>query len=160
MGKHGRVSIIHYTHWQFFWSKTAVALKRLRAMFCFCLMPIKSLAFVMPMLAPSSVFLIGTFSHALFLFVMYILLTTEGAWRQKPNPNGLGKQILAQRPPSPWASLKSKCLTVASDLASVSFRHRKLMVFLGSWGVSQQMARHSAEYSKVMAQPLEKFANI
>lgn len=70
------------------------------------LVPIKSLAFVMPTLAPSSVSFTCTVSNGLFLFVCIHPPDNRRGLRHKLTLNGLGSQILALRLPNPRASLK------------------------------------------------------
>ena len=70
------------------------------------LVPIKSLAFVMPTLAPSSVSFTCTVSNGLFLFVYAHPPDDRRGLRHKLTPNGLGSQILAVRLPNPQASLQ------------------------------------------------------
>lgn len=70
------------------------------------MVPIKSLAFVMPTLAPSSVSFTCTVSNGLFLFVYAHPPDDRRGLRHKLTPNGLGSQILAVRLPNPQASLQ------------------------------------------------------
>lgn len=70
------------------------------------LVPIKSLAFVMPTLAPSSVSFTCTVSNGLFLFVYAHPPDDRRGLRHKLTPNGLGSQILAVRLPNTQASLQ------------------------------------------------------
>lgn len=70
------------------------------------LVPIKSLVFVMPTLAPSSLSFTCTVSNGLFLFVCVHPPDNRRGLRHKLTPNGLGSQILALGIPNPQASLK------------------------------------------------------
>lgn len=157
-GEHGRVSIIHYAYWQFFWSKTAVALKRLGLCFDSVSGPIKSLAFVMPVLAPLLCPSLAPSHMSFFCLFTYILLTTEWAWRQKTKSKWSREANPSIEAPRPWASLQW--------LSHSGFRSILFPVCRNNWGgggqgergVFSTTGKSLTEYGEDMAQPLGELA--